>query len=562
MGAGAAKKCKEAAKARQLALRMSADSASRQTTAPGPESLQDAPQEMITAPTIPKRGRGRPRKQPIDSTVPAPRVVPNRASRQVNIAASTSSSSSSTSDSEKLPIETVYSGIQPTAQARNACDAADEVTDSEDDSMLSLDDVESRIDVDDGSDSDDSVLVVSKKKARTTNAGKKPQKGSGKKRAAGLGNDGDELTVFEIKIRINDVANNTCTPDKISSTISWELLQEKLLETFNVHFSGLHIQYRLSTEKKDALYCDLTSQKQLDTLIDFIRPKRGNSKLPIVDLYNKCDIRAEADGKKTKGKQKGPSSTSTSLSDRHSAAAHQSADSDKDWEKRCEIRKSLTELHHCPTHSHPSKKALCWKDQDHCYPITEGNLNLWADLHHKDPDTYSLTNIPAEIGVHRNGSRSRAPASKLGNQTWPPYANAGGYPAPMYMQYPYPLPGLPHQPIPPSTAYVNQPQANAMPAVAETEPDSYEYPPIPQWLCHCDRHPRRQNYKLGRYAPAFDREGFVCLDQLVGSQITISDLSDWLQIGRGTADLIIRCAEQDVLLIKNHKFELLGSEAT
>lgn len=105
------------------------------------------------------------------------------------------------------------------------------------------------------------------------------------------------LGAFEVKIRINDIGNNTCTPDKILSTISWERLQEKLLETFNVHFSGLHVQYRLSTEKKDALYCDLTSQKQLDTLIDFIRPKRGNSKLPIVDLYNKCDIRAEAEGK-------------------------------------------------------------------------------------------------------------------------------------------------------------------------------------------------------------------------------------------------------------------------
>ena len=168
-----------------------------------------------------------------------------------------------------------------------------------------------------------------------------------------------------------------------------------------------------------------------------------------------------------------------------------------------------------------------------------------------------MTEIPPEIGVQRNGPRARAPASKLANQTWP-YANAGGYPAPMYMQYPYPLPGLPQQPMPP-TASMNQPQGNATP-VAEPEPE-YEYPSISQWLCHCDKHPRRQSYQLGRHAAAFEREGFACLDQLVGSRITISDLSEWLQIGRGTADLIIRCAEQDVLLVKNRKFELLG-EAT
>ncbi|KAK2464614.1 hypothetical protein APHAL10511_003366 [Amanita phalloides] len=128
-----------------------------------------------------------------------------------------------------LPIETVYSGIQPSTQTRNACDAADELTDSEDDSSLSLDDLESRIDVDDGSDSDESVLVVSKKKTRAANAGKKQQKGSGKKRSAGLGNDDERgLGAFEVKIRINDIGNNTCTPDKIPSTISWERLQDLL----------------------------------------------------------------------------------------------------------------------------------------------------------------------------------------------------------------------------------------------------------------------------------------------------------------------------------------------
>lgn len=82
-------------------------------------------------------------------------------------------------------------------------------------------------------------------------------------------------------------------PETIKSTTTWDELQDLLLLTFDVHPSSLHAQYRLSTEKKDTLLCDLTSQKQLDTLIDFIRPKRGNSRQVIVDMYNKRDVQVE-----------------------------------------------------------------------------------------------------------------------------------------------------------------------------------------------------------------------------------------------------------------------------
>ena len=99
--------------------------------------------------------------------------------------------------------------------------------------------------------------------------------------------------VFEIKIRINDLAHGTCTPETIESTMAWEDLQDLLLQTFDVHSASLHVQYWLSTKKKDTLLCDLTSQKQFDTLVNFIRPKRGNSKQAIIDLYNKCDVQAE-----------------------------------------------------------------------------------------------------------------------------------------------------------------------------------------------------------------------------------------------------------------------------
>ena len=58
-------------------------------------------------------------------------------------------------------------------------------------------------------------------------------------------------------------------------------------------------------------------------------------------------------------------------------------DHDDSFEKQTAIRQSLIELHSCPTHSHPDKKAICWKDggQGLCYPVTESNLNLWATLH-------------------------------------------------------------------------------------------------------------------------------------------------------------------------------------
>ena len=53
----------------------------------------------------------------------------------------------------------------------------------------------------------------------------------------------------------------------------------------------------------------------------------------------------------------------------------------------------------------------------------------------------------------------------------------------------------------------------------------------------------------------------MSLDQLIGPGITIENLAGWLSLGKGTTDLIIRYAEQDVLLVKNRKFQLF-SQAT
>ena len=44
----------------------------------------------------------------------------------------------------------------------------------------------------------------------------------------------------------------------------------------------------------------------------------------------------------------------------------------------------------------------------------------------------------------------------------------------------------------------------------------------------------------------FDREGFCRIHQLTGDRITVEKLSDWLGIDKGTADLLICYAEEDV----------------
>ncbi|KIL67256.1 hypothetical protein M378DRAFT_9504 [Amanita muscaria Koide BX008] len=531
MGTGATKKRREDAKARR-----------QQASQSVPESPET--QNDLAPFSVPKRGRGRPRKNPADA-LPVPHVIPRRTSRSVNVTPSTSSrvSLDLSESGDKLPIETIISNIQSGSQC------AGDDGDSSGDSV----EVDGFIDVDDGSDSDMSMLVVSKKPERKANASKKQQKPAARKGKVTETAE-DEPKAFDIRIRINNLSNGTCTPDTVHSTSTWEDLQELLLMTFNVHLSNLHAQYRLSTEKKDTLLCDLTSQRQLETLIEFIRPKRGNSKQVIVDLYNKCDVQAEASqtamsqgAKRTKGTGKQKASPGAPLSISQSAGS-------TSFEKRTEIRQSLIELHSCPVHSHPDKKAVCWKDmaQGLCYPVTESNLNLWATLHLENPENYPLTEKPAEIKVQLNGPRTRAPAAKaaasLGGN---PMLAYGGYAPPMpmpygYSPYLYPTPPMPQ---PPTV------QAEGI-TTGAVEAESYEYPSIVEWLNHCDQHPQRCNRNLGRYAPAFDDEGFVSIDQLVGPRISIEKLAEWLKLGRGTADLIIRYAEQDILLIKASKFHL------
>jgi hypothetical protein len=38
--------------------------------------------------------------------------------------------------------------------------------------------------------------------------------------------------------------------------------------------------------------------------------------------------------------------------------------------------------------------------------------------------------------------------------------------------------------------------------------------------------------------------------------MSVENLSNWLHIGRGTADLIIQCAEEDMALVREGKFAM------
>ena len=91
------------------------------------------------------------------------------------------------------------------------------------------------------------------------------------------------------------------------------------------------------------------------------------------------------------------------------------------------------------------------------------------------------------------------------------------------------------------------PPAGLQPALAAP---AVVYPNITDWLNHCDCHPDRAGEDFKAHIIAFERHGFQCMNQLIGPQMTIEKLADWLSIGVGTADLLIQYAEEDVVLVK------------
>ncbi|KAM6492687.1 hypothetical protein JOM56_012411 [Amanita muscaria] len=164
--------------------------------------------------------------------------------------------------------------------------------------------------------------------------------------------------------------------------------------------------------------------------------------------------------------------------------------------------------------------------------------------------------MPPEVNARGNGPRARAPAAKVQQFNGAPQAPTEmGFGYPYYPQPPpYPYYAMPPPSAPPARPVSLSPVAHdSVDAASATD---LEYPLIVDWLAYCDKHARRRGRNLCQYSVTFENEGFATIDQLTGPQITIEKLSEWLGIGRGTADAIIRYAESDTKLLKAGKLTM------
>ena len=85
-------------------------------------------------------------------------------------------------------------------------------------------------------------------------------------------------------------------------------------------------------------------------------------------------------------------------------------------------------------------------------------------------------------------------------------------------------------------------------------------PTIAVWLQFCDFHPDRKADDFSSLTKKFEKEGFRTIYQLSGNRINVEKLSKWLGIGKGTADLIIEYANEDIKLLREGKFTMSSSE--
>ena len=79
-------------------------------------------------------------------------------------------------------------------------------------------------------------------------------------------------------------------------------------------------------------------------------------------------------------------------------------------------------------------------------------------------------------------------------------------------------------------------------------------PNIAEWLHYCDKHPQCSRDNLSAHILKFEDQGYQKIDQIM--QATIEQLLDWLNIGKGIADLIISYAREDVRLLNEGSFSM------
>lgn len=179
----------------------------------------------------------------------------------------------------------------------------------------------------------------------------------------------------------------------------------------------------------------------------------------------------------------------------------------------------------------------------------------------REPTAFSVEEKPRQLNLLNNAPRRHG--SSINSSM---HAQPGGPQAPFPMPYGFYPPPNPFFANPvqwPGAGFPQPPgpQANptvlpaAQPAPPAAPPRLVRGPAILQWLVYCDHVPGRGDFFYG-LADKFEREGYRTIDQLTSSRMTVEDLSNWLGIGKGTADLIIQYANEDMALVREGKFTM------
>ena len=185
---------------------------------------------------------------------------------------------------------------------------------------------------------------------------------------------------------------------------------------------------------------------------------------------------------------------------------------------------------------------------------------LTGILQIQDPERFSTKVKPIQVTAQQNGACHQGrkldpnqPDMQFLSIPQPAVMPHGFYHSPhMYFPGYMQQHGWPGQP-PPAGFHPNM-----MPGFQQPAPivPTTKGPTICDWLDHCDHLPDCQAPLFFTLLEKFRRQGYQTIDQLTSSRVTVADLSSWLDIGKGTADLIIAYADQDMALVRNGMFKL------
>jgi hypothetical protein len=172
----------------------------------------------------------------------------------------------------------------------------------------------------------------------------------------------------------------------------------------------------------------------------------------------------------------------------------------------------------------------------------------------KYPETHDIDKKPDQVNVYANRPRSKGTAAPHIPEQAPPPSAPNGYPYGYYA----PAPTFTMQPVWYSQApNPMAPAPNPATPLAPNKPIKFsDYPQIIPWLKYCDGHPDRCGEDLSSHAQKFEQEGYRRIHQLGSNRVSVEKLSEWLGIGKGTADLLIQYAEEDIELVKSGTFTM------